>query len=621
MPKSNLTLLPVCLGLLAYSPVAGAVVVEPDGMQVPLPLSEDVTQEVVDCCGVAADGSNMSLEALFAYRGESIHWQNDAATEPSSFSPLCRFRGSLILRGGGCQVDFGWYNVDLGNPSPPPDDLIYPLVTTADVAAWFQENNLPANNDNAFHPAVGERPIEGALIEDLRGDPRYLDGLIGLATKGNDIGGTCVQAHYSEPRLNQMSVHGEPWIMAVVYRSTATANAFYIGFEDLPTDPDNFRKPTPPPEEYQNDADFNDFVYFVEGITCEGGGQPCLLSAEGACGFGLTECQPDGTVVCVAQLQESAELCDNIDNDCNGLVDDGELCSVGEVCDKGVCKPYCSATEFPCASPLVCDSESGLCIDPACLGVDCPPGQVCLGGECVGGCNNVVCPWGQVCQLGRCVDPCRNRTCEGDMVCEGGVCIDSCHCRMCAPGLTCDYATGRCIPPGCETVTCPANEVCLAGLSGGECVNKCNNVICPGGASCDPTTGECGEPLPGHTPSSEDWTIEMLPDGGLVRSYPDGRLEAVRVLADGGLEVVAILDPDGGIPAQASRGQQPAEPGCGCRIITRPTAAGLAAGGLLLLGLALRRLRRPRRRSGKPARLAGSSCRGFSLGRSRAMPD
>jgi hypothetical protein len=132
--RAGLAVLPACL-VLAYSADASAVVVEPDGMQVPLPLSEHITQEVVDCCGVAADGSNMSLEALFAARGEAIHWQNDASTEPSYFSPLCGFRGSLILRGGGCRVDFGWYNVDLTNDTPPPANMIYALVTTADVAA------------------------------------------------------------------------------------------------------------------------------------------------------------------------------------------------------------------------------------------------------------------------------------------------------------------------------------------------------------------------------------------------------------------------------------------------------------------------------------------------------
>jgi len=578
------------LGLLTVAASAQAIVTEPDGTLVPQPLSEDITPGVVSCCGVAADGSNMSLDALFASRGEAIHWQEAASTEPQYFSPLCGFRGSLILRGGGCRIDFGWYNVDLNNPNPPTQ--IIPLVTTQDVANWFTENGYPPNDANAFHPAVGEPPILGALIQDIRAHPNYTGGLIGLATVGNDIDGVCTQTHYSEPRLNQMSTYGAPWIMTVIYRSTLTANAFYLGFEDLPTDPGNFRKETP--QGYQNDGDFNDFVYFVEGVTCEGGGQPCMAGGEGACGYGLTECLPDGTVVCVGQLQPSDEVCDNIDNDCNGLVDDGDLCGEYEVCDKGVCRGNCSGGEFDCIGGLVCDNSTGLCVDPACIGVVCEAGQVCIGGMCVGGCENVVCPWGQVCQLGRCVDPCQDRVCpSADQVCEGGICIERCECRPCSAGLECDMNTGACVPIGCTGVTCPANEVCLAG---GICQNRCNNVLCPGGADCDPNTGLCNPPL-GEPPEMVDYTLSMLPDGGLMREWNDGRpAEAVALLPDGGLEVLGLVDPDGGTAPPADDGDLSAgEAGCGCRT-SRGTSAGAWASGLLLLAAAIGRNRRRFRR-------------------------
>lgn len=579
------------LGLLTLAGSAYAIVTEPDGRLVPQPLTEDITQAVVDCCGVAADGSNMSLEALFASRSESIHWQADASVEPQYFSPLCGFRGSLILRGGGCQIDFGWYNVDLNNPNPPAQ--IIPLVTTADVANWFTENGYPPNNNNAFHPAVGERPIQGAPIQDIRANPNYAGGLIGLATLGNDLGGVCLQTHYSEPRLNQMSTYGAPWIMSVVFRSTATPNAFYLGFEDLPTDPDNFQKLTP--QGYQNDGDFNDFVYFVEGVTCEGGGQPCLGSAEGACGYGLMECQPDGSVACVPQQQSSPEVCDNIDNDCDGLVDEddeGSLCPQYEVCDKGVCRGSCSGGEFECIGGLQCETATGLCVDPLCIGVTCDASQVCIGGQCVGGCEGAVCPWGQICQLGRCVDPCRNRTCpSADQVCEDGICVQRCECRPCGAGLDCDAVTGACEPPQCAGVTCPANEVCLAG---GVCQNRCNNVLCPGGADCDPATGECNPPL-GEPPQMVDYTLEMLSDGGLRRHWNDGRPdEEVVLLPDGGFDVVAVLGPDAG--SEPSHGDLGAgEPGCGCRTSGGPSSSAWLS-GLLLLAAAIGRNRRRFRR-------------------------
>jgi hypothetical protein len=568
------------LALVAFASPALAAVTEPDGMQVPQPLTEDTTPEVVDCCGVMADGSNMSLEALFGYYGENIDWLNDASTTPSNFSPLCGFRGSLILRGGGCRIDFGWYNVDLTTEAPPADSEIYPLVTVADVNAWFTANDYPPNDDNAFHPAVGERPIEGALIENIRNDSRYLGGLIGLATKGNDSKGVCTQTHYSEPRLNQKSVYNnEPWIMAVVWMSTVTANAFYIGFEDLPTAPDNFRLETP--QEYQNDGDFNDFVYLVVGITCEDGGQPCLTGAEGACGFGISECLPDGTVVCVSQVTPTGEVCDNLDNDCNGLVDDGDLCSIGEVCDKGVCKPLCSATEFPCMTPLVCDPKTGLCIDPDCLDVECPAGQVCLGGVCLGGCEGAVCPQGQVCQLGRCFDPCASRqpgmanACAEGMVCQGGACVESCHCRLCEPGTECDFDTGACVPAGCVNVACPEGQVCQAGA----CVDACNNVICPGGATCE--NGFCGDPLPGYVPQDLSGT-------GAASSLEPGTGGQLLHTGTGGSSNASSSGADASAAAPA-----PA-PGCGCR--TARTGRLLAIPSLILVALALRGLRRRRRR-------------------------
>ena len=34
---------------------------------------------------------------------------------------------------------------------------------------------------------------------------------------------------------------------------------------------------------YKNDGDFNDFVFFITGLTCEGGGEPCDTGLKGAC--------------------------------------------------------------------------------------------------------------------------------------------------------------------------------------------------------------------------------------------------------------------------------------------------------------------------------------------------
>ena len=149
------------------------------------------------------------------------------------------------------------------------------------------------------------------------------------------------------------------------------------------------------PEPGQNDGDFNDFVYFISGLTCEGGGQPCQVpDLVGACAAGVTACGPGGTIVCSGRIGPTPELCDNIDNDCNGMVDDDPtLCTAdNKVCYQGKCVPRCNTGEFQCLPGEMCNAE-GLCIDAACSGIVCAEGEICRGGDCVGACDGVVCPF------------------------------------------------------------------------------------------------------------------------------------------------------------------------------------------------------------------------------------
>ena len=162
-----------------------------------------------------------------------------------------------------------------------------------------------------------------------------------------------------------------------------------------------------------NDGDFNDFVFYVSGLSCNLGGDPCTVpSAMGICAGGITECAGGGTTTtCRQAVMPAAEECDNQDNDCNGMVDDGEFCQPGFVCSQGVCRHACDDSEFPCAVGLTCDATDKLCKDRDCIGKTCAAGQVCQRGVCVGGCEGVMCPHGQSCRLGHCVAACDGVTC------------------------------------------------------------------------------------------------------------------------------------------------------------------------------------------------------------------
>jgi MYXO-CTERM domain-containing protein len=603
-------------GVLALSASAQAQVFQSDTAKTPLPqpvgmnemnlvtmswayntttqvnkdaMGVDVNQQNVhysDFFPTFVNGDAITLQGLFKFRGEMLDQVKDAKTSPGYFSPTCGFSGQLLLRGGDCEVTFGWYNVDDPNSSTPPAAAeIYPFIPTAGSTITKDlQCQGPLNNGfcplawDAGDPRDLSRRLWVPKVYDsgtIKQDPRYKGKSVGFAFIGNPTS-ACKQTKYSLMGQNQRNAQDQPWVTTLIYQSTVDPEGFYMAFEDLAMSKEDWHSTGVPGNNAMNDGDFNDFVFFVSGISCMGGGQACDTGLQGACSVGRTDCATEGTTgMCRPIINPGTEICDNVDNDCNGIADDGEgLCPGTEVCDKGVCVGACGTGEFRCDPGFTC--KTGHCIEDACADIMCAAGQACRNGTCMNACDGVTCPSGQECQLGRCVDPCKAVTCTGGKVCERGLCVSDCSCRGCKDGLTCG-ADGRCSDPACAGVTekCAAmGMTCVAG----NCVDPCAGVVCPGGAACQ--NGGCQAPgtgsgnAPGEGPGGI--TIDPnLPGGGITLGGTNGSGPG----ANNGTGATRVTT----------------APGCACTVVGQSPAGGAA---LLLSGLgAVFAMARRRRRA------------------------
>ncbi|MBK8257687.1 MAG: DUF4114 domain-containing protein [Polyangiaceae bacterium] len=394
------------------------------------------------------------LQDLFTSRGEALNASVDAQIVPETFVPSCALTFEVLQRNAGYQNAFGWYNVT--GAAPGINDL-----------------------HEFLHCYDGVGTIKP--LPQIKNDPAYLGGEIGFYEGViNNCGPNSgpqdyLYVFYSEKQYNPDGNQQNPYIHLLIYNSTVTPKAFYFGWEDLISGGDN---------------DFDDLTTFVTGISCSGGGGKCQTGSPGVCADGTLQCQ-NGQLTCLPLAGPSNEKCDGFDNDCNGLVDDGDLCGADEVCDNGNCVPKCGG-EFVCPPQKECDNGKGLCVDAECIGVTCQEGTKCIKGICKDPCNGVACPKGQACIAGNCIDPCLGITCDDSQVCFEGACIEECQCAGCTAGSQCQ-ADGLCLPDACVGKVCPPGTYCIAD---GTCADACSGVVCPSGQIC--TEGQCvTDPNPG----------------------------------------------------------------------------------------------------------------------------
>ncbi|HJK95636.1 MAG TPA: MopE-related protein [Polyangiaceae bacterium LLY-WYZ-14_1] len=372
-----------------------------------------------------------------------------------------------------------------------------------------------------------------------------------------------------------------------------------------------------PETEVCNDLDDNCNGQVDEGLVCTGscvpsGPEICdgvdndcnnLVDEAGpgigeVCGETLGQCEPGaqrcvaGMLQCVGGVGPRDEVCNGLDDDCDGEADELAVCPEGSACIEGGCRRSCRPSqEFPCPFGLECvtgDSgesfcvptpcaacESGeLCIDDVCVDVcedvTCGPGERCVEGNCLS-CVFTGCPGEQVCFAGACQDdPCAEVDCPDGEACEDGRCEPLCDPAACEDGEVCG-SDGRCVATGCPG-ECPEGQFCQAGRCESDPCSA--GISCAAGQVCVAEAGCVDDPCP----------LVDCPEGSFCQ-----------VAADGGAFCVAAGgddDDDGGPGERFVVAGGGVDRSCAVGGRPGPQAAGLGLGVLLALGGVFRRRRR-----------------------------
>ncbi len=230
---------------------------------------------------------------------------------------------------------------------------------------------------------------------------------------------------------------------------------------------------------------------FNVGAACTVGGQ------QGVCAMGTNRCQANGTVACIGGTA-SAEVCDGLDNNCNGSVDEGNpggggACSTGL---QGVCSAgtrQCQTGALRCVQNVMSSAEVCDGLDNNCNGVVDDGLIVDVDGDGVRACGTCGAPAAPNCDCNdnnAAIKPGAAEVCDNvDNNCNGQ--IDENVNRVCYTGPAGSY-TGTCPGPGCAPrgVCRGATQACTAGTFP-TCDGSTPGQTFPGTEVCDNLDNNC----------------------------------------------------------------------------------------------------------------------------------